>query len=176
MSYGQLTLVQFSESESESYVTTDDQSATLSWNNAPIWGLQPDFYYCQTDEGLLMSGALSDDWTGLSFTNAAGPRPRIHSWVPWDSRLPFSSLPTTLRATIEIFDSTSTRDVQFSQLNSDLMSSWHGPRTENTPLVLLLGADHIENTFRHIVAWLRPNRKHFHRIVACLLNCCLAIR
>jgi hypothetical protein len=30
--------------ESESYVTTDSQSATLSWNKAPIWGLRPDIY------------------------------------------------------------------------------------------------------------------------------------
>jgi hypothetical protein len=36
-----------SESESESYVTTDGQSVSLSWNKAPIWGLRPDFYYCQ---------------------------------------------------------------------------------------------------------------------------------
>jgi hypothetical protein len=34
--------------ESESYVTTDGQSASLPWNKAPIWGLRPDFYYCQT--------------------------------------------------------------------------------------------------------------------------------
>jgi hypothetical protein len=31
-----------------SYVTTDGQSASLSWNKAPIWGLRPDLYYCQT--------------------------------------------------------------------------------------------------------------------------------
>jgi hypothetical protein len=30
-------------SESESYVTTDGQSASVSWNKAPIWGLRPDF-------------------------------------------------------------------------------------------------------------------------------------
>jgi hypothetical protein len=36
-----------SPTESESYVTTDGQSASLSWNKAPIWGLRPDFYYCQ---------------------------------------------------------------------------------------------------------------------------------
>jgi hypothetical protein len=34
-----------SESEFESYVTTDGQPASLSWNKAPIWGLRPDFYY-----------------------------------------------------------------------------------------------------------------------------------
>jgi hypothetical protein len=28
------------------------QSASLSWNKAPIWGLQPDLYYCQTVAGL----------------------------------------------------------------------------------------------------------------------------
>jgi Ni,Fe-hydrogenase I large subunit len=30
------------ESESESYIMTDDQSASLSWNKAPIWSLRPD--------------------------------------------------------------------------------------------------------------------------------------
>jgi hypothetical protein len=30
-------------SESESYVTTDGQSDSLSWNKAPIWGLRPGF-------------------------------------------------------------------------------------------------------------------------------------
>jgi hypothetical protein len=58
--------------ESESYLTTDGQSASLSWNKAPIWGLRPDFYYYQTVVGLLMWGALSDERTGLSFTIAAG--------------------------------------------------------------------------------------------------------
>jgi hypothetical protein len=35
----------------QSHVTTDDQSASLSWNKAPIWGLRPDFHYCQTIAG-----------------------------------------------------------------------------------------------------------------------------
>jgi hypothetical protein len=30
------------------------QSASLSWNKAPIWGLRPDLYYCQTVAGLLI--------------------------------------------------------------------------------------------------------------------------
>jgi hypothetical protein len=68
------SLTQLNESESESYVTTDGQSASLSWNKAPIWGLWSDLYYCQTVVGLLMWGALSDERTGLSFTIAAGPR------------------------------------------------------------------------------------------------------
>jgi hypothetical protein len=97
-----------SSSESESYVTTDGQSASLSWNKAPIWGLRPDFYYRRTVAGLLMWGALSDERTGLSFTIAAGPCQRSHSLVraPLDSRpcftvsdlrLPISSPPTTRR-------------------------------------------------------------------------------
>jgi hypothetical protein len=56
----------------------------------------------------------------MSFTAAAGPQ-SSHSRVriPWDtrqyftvsdSRLPFSSPPTTHRATVEVFDSASTRD------------------------------------------------------------------
>jgi hypothetical protein len=66
------------ESESETYVTTDGQSVSLSWNKASIWGLGPDSYYCQTFAGLLMWGALSDERTGLSCTIAAGPRQRSH--------------------------------------------------------------------------------------------------
>jgi hypothetical protein len=63
-------------SESESYVTTDGQSASLSWNKAPFWGIRPDLYYCLTVAGLLILGALSDERTGLSFTIAAGLRQR----------------------------------------------------------------------------------------------------
>jgi hypothetical protein len=66
---------EFSRSQVKvSYVTIDGQSASLSWNKAPIWGLRPDLYYCQSAAGLLMWGALSDERTGLSFTIAAGPR------------------------------------------------------------------------------------------------------
>jgi hypothetical protein len=73
--------------ESEYYVTTDGQSASLSWNKAPIWGLRPDFYNSQTVAGLLMWGALTDERMGLLFTIGAGPRERSHSRVrvPCDS-------------------------------------------------------------------------------------------
>jgi hypothetical protein len=100
-----LTSLSESESESESYVTTDGQSASLSWNKAPIWGLRPDLYYCHTIAGLLMWSVLSEERTGLSFAIAAGPRQRSHSGVrvPWDSRPYFTvsdsilsfSLPST---------------------------------------------------------------------------------
>jgi hypothetical protein len=104
---------------SQSYVTTDSQSASLSWNKAPIWGLRPDFYYRRTVAGLLMWGALSDVRASLSFTIAAGPIQRSHSLVraPLDSRpyftvsdlrLPISSPPTTRRVTV-VFDPASTR-------------------------------------------------------------------
>jgi hypothetical protein len=68
----------------------------------------------------MMWGALSDERTDLSFTIAAGPHSLSYSRVrvPWDSRpyftvsdskLPFSSPPTTRRATVEEFDPASTR-------------------------------------------------------------------
>jgi hypothetical protein len=53
--------------QSQSYVTTDGQSASQSWNKAPIWGLRPDLYYSLMVTGFLMWGALSDERTGLSF-------------------------------------------------------------------------------------------------------------
>jgi hypothetical protein len=100
---------------------TDGQSASLSSNKAPIWGLRPDFYYCQTAAGLLMWDALSDERTGLSFKIAACPRQRSNfqvrvPWYSWpyftvsDSRLPFSSSPKTRMATVGVFDPASTRD------------------------------------------------------------------
>jgi hypothetical protein len=99
---------------------TDGHSASLSWNKACIWGLWPDFYYCQTVAGLLMWGALSNKRTGLMFAIFAVPRQRTHSLVPvpWDSwpyltvsdlRLPFSSPPTTHRTMVEVFDPASKR-------------------------------------------------------------------
>jgi hypothetical protein len=70
-----------SSAESESYVTTDGQPASLSWNKAPIWGLRSDLYYCLTVAGLLIWGALSDERTGLQFVIATGPCQRSHFLV-----------------------------------------------------------------------------------------------
>jgi hypothetical protein len=104
-----------------SYVTTNGQSASLSRNKAPIWGLRPDFYYFPTVKGLLMWGAVSDEKTDPSFAISTGPRQRSRSRVrvPLDSRpyftvsdwrLPFSSRPMTRRVTVEVFDPASTWD------------------------------------------------------------------
>jgi hypothetical protein len=49
-------------SQSQSYVMTDCQSASLSWCQAPIWGLRSDSFL--TVAGL-MWGALSDERMGL---------------------------------------------------------------------------------------------------------------
>jgi hypothetical protein len=46
----------YSPIESESYVTTDGQPASLSWNKTPFWGLRPDLYYCLTVEGFVDLG------------------------------------------------------------------------------------------------------------------------
>jgi hypothetical protein len=65
-------------SESESYITTDGQSASLSWYKAPIRGLRPDFFF-RSEYGIRLTvtflipwSALSDERTGLSFVCAAG--------------------------------------------------------------------------------------------------------
>jgi hypothetical protein len=86
-----------------SYVTTHGQSASLSWNKAPIWGLRPDFYYRPTVAGLLMWGALSDERTGVSLqlllalasavilgSESLGTRDRILLSQIWD--FPFRRL------------------------------------------------------------------------------------
>jgi hypothetical protein len=96
--------------ESESELRQTGQSASLSWNKAPVWALRPDFIN-QTVAGWLRWGALSDKRTGLSFTVDSGPRQRSHfrvrvSWDSWpyftvsDSRLPISSPLTTRRTPI----------------------------------------------------------------------------
>jgi hypothetical protein len=136
-------------SQSESYITTNGQSASLSWNNAPIWGLWPDFCYCQTAASLLMWCALSDKRTGLSFTIAAGSRHRSRSQVrvPWDSRpyfpvpdsrLPFSSPPTTRRATMEVFYPASIRDTALSVILEPLRFIQHGPHRKHRFLAITL--------------------------------------
>jgi hypothetical protein len=77
-----LTKITENLDQNQSYVTADGPSASLSWCQAPIWGLRQDFYYRQTVDGLLMWGALSDERTGLSFTTADGPRHRSHIYRP----------------------------------------------------------------------------------------------
>jgi hypothetical protein len=57
--------VRVESSPVESYLTTDGQATSLSWNKAPIWSLRPDLNYCQTVAGLLLWGAHSDERTGL---------------------------------------------------------------------------------------------------------------
>jgi hypothetical protein len=63
---------------SQSYITTDGQPASLSWNKASIWGLRPDLDYCLTVAGLLVWGILSDERTGLPFAIATGTRQCSH--------------------------------------------------------------------------------------------------
>jgi hypothetical protein len=75
-----------------------------------VWQLRSSFLW----------GVPSHERTGLSFVHGAGPCQSSLSWVrvPWESRpyftvsdlrLPFSSPPTTLRVTVEVFDPASTR-------------------------------------------------------------------
>jgi hypothetical protein len=43
-------------SQSQSYIKTDGQPASLSWNKVPIWGLRPDLYYMCDSYGLVLVG------------------------------------------------------------------------------------------------------------------------
>jgi hypothetical protein len=84
--YTVLTLVLHctSESGSESYITTDSQSGSLSWNKAPIWTR---YLFVFDNYGPVFVSVLSDERTGLTFVYAAGTRQRSLSWVrvPLDS-------------------------------------------------------------------------------------------
>jgi hypothetical protein len=95
-------------SEPESYNTTDGHSASLSLNKSPILGLRPDFYLSDSC-GFVDVGRSLWREDGSVVTIATGPRQRSYSMVqipldPWpyftvsDSRLPFSSPPTTRKS------------------------------------------------------------------------------
>jgi hypothetical protein len=174
-------------SESESYVTTDGQSASLSWNKAPIWGLRPDFYYRRTVAGLLMWGALSDGRTGLSFTIAAGPCQRSHSLVraPLDSRpystvsdlrLPISSpikvkVKVTLRLTVSQSVSLGVEPHLGLMTRYLLLFDSYG--------LVFCGAPSLTENPVATVARRGRHRKQPHlllRVRPCLLRCCLTTR
>jgi hypothetical protein len=168
--------------ESEFYVTTDGQPASLSWNKAPIWGLRPDLYYCQTVAGLLMWDALSEERTGLSFTIAAGPRQHSHSRVHFtvsDSRFPFSSPPTTRRATVELFYPAFTWDELSIIVVFSLYSLGTDHSTENISVAQQwIYANHIENTCcdtGSIVARVYCGRCLEMGLFYCWLNICCGL-
>jgi hypothetical protein len=78
-----------SESESESYVTTDGQSASLSWYKAPIWGLRPDFFIAVGQLRLCWYGALSltrGRVCRLQLLLVLDSAIILRSESPWDSR------------------------------------------------------------------------------------------
>jgi hypothetical protein len=100
-------------------------TVSLSWNKAPIRGLGPDFYYCQTVAGLLMWGAVSDERTCLSFTIAAGPRQRYHSRVLSQIRnFPFCRLLHTGTFSSESESSYVTTDGQSASLSWNKACIW----------------------------------------------------
>jgi hypothetical protein len=63
--------------EPESYIMTDGQSASLSWNKAPAWGLWPDFYYYKTAARLLMGGHSLWREDGSVVYNCSWPLPAL---------------------------------------------------------------------------------------------------
>jgi hypothetical protein len=103
---------------------------------------------------------------GLSFTISAGPCQRSHSLVRFpcdsrpyftvsDSRLPFSSPLMTRRATVEVFDPASTRDLNRSPLHSSLCS-----------LARIHGNCWLLVRIRGNRSWIFFDTKRFYRTVA----------
>jgi hypothetical protein len=175
------TQVKSIKSRSHSYVTTDGRSASLSWCQAPIWGLRQDFYYCRTFAGLLIWDALSDERTGLPFTIAAGPRQgsrtrnhillsqirdshnlegQVPVFISHRNRVPQLYSQALGSLIVASYDSQGYGGVIRTHFHAgfswnkfsfpySLISSRHGPRTENTP---------------SIVAWRRSHRKHVSHV------------
>jgi hypothetical protein len=121
-----------------------------------------------------MWGTFSDETTGLSFIIAAGARQRSHSRArgQWDSRpyfavsdsrLPFSSPPTTLRATVEVFDPASSRETELTTSGLATYSRLMDQRTENTASLLLrdalLGLPRDRYLSSPLALWLQPNNR-----------------
>jgi hypothetical protein len=84
----------------------------------------------------------------VSLAIAAGARQRSHSrvrvpWVSWpyftvsDSRLPFWAPPTTLRATVDVFDPASTRDELLDWLTVLHIKCGHESRREHRSSVVV---------------------------------------
>jgi hypothetical protein len=108
------------KSESESYVTTDGQSASLSWNKEPIWCLQI-YFITVSHLRVCWCGAFSLKkrrsvvWNCLWFSPAqsfSGPSPLGLVTIFYCLRIEtsLSSPPMTRNTTVEIFDPASTRD------------------------------------------------------------------
>jgi hypothetical protein len=160
------------------HITTDGQSASLSWNKAPMWGSRPDFYYCQTVAGVLIRGTLSDERTGLSFIIADGPRQRSHFRVriPWDLwphftvsdlRLPFPSPPTTRRATVEVFEPASIRDTAATVTQLQAYSHYiTGARTTKKTRFYCRPDKASDVIAKHCRGYIAPGRKCVHGAVA----------
>jgi hypothetical protein len=117
--------------ESESYVTTEGQSASRSWNKAPIWGLR---------RSLLLSGSCvlvdvgrslwREDWSVFYNCCWSSPGSHFRVRVPWeswtyftlsDSRLHFSWPSTTRRVTVVVFDPASTRGYYYLKVKVKVM-------------------------------------------------------
>jgi hypothetical protein len=82
VSHSRLQLrVSWFSTQSQSFVTTDGQSASLSSCQAPIWGPRRDFLLLSDSCGCVDVGRPLGEKMGLSFTIAAGPRQRSHSRV-----------------------------------------------------------------------------------------------
>jgi hypothetical protein len=149
-----------------------------------------------------MLGVLFDERTILSFTIDTGPHQRSHSRVrvPWDSRpyftvsdsrLLFSPPPTTRRATVEVFDPASARELlswvwvwvlcydRRSVGQSVLEQSTHpGPTT----IYLLVFDNYSSEPYLAYNLSARTNRKHSSCIIVsgfvdvgmCLPRLCVA--
>jgi hypothetical protein len=102
-------------SESEPYVTTDGQSAGLSWNKAPILALLSDSCgFVDVGRSLWRedgSVVYNCCWSSpaQSFSSPS-PVALVTIFNVSDLRLPFSSPPMIRRATVEVFDPASTRE------------------------------------------------------------------
>jgi hypothetical protein len=74
------------ECQSQSYITTDSQSASPSWYQAPTWDPRPIFPILSliiflTVSGLSMWDAFSDEKSGLYFPVFSGHRQRSLSQI-----------------------------------------------------------------------------------------------
>jgi hypothetical protein len=146
------------QTESHIYVTTDGESARLSWWQAPIWCPRPDFYYCQDSYGFVDVGRPLWRRRGLSFIIAAGPRQHRHSRVrvprdPWPYFIVSDRDSPNLENHVSVLISSRNRVTQlYSQALGSFFFTSFDSRVKPSRWFSLysLGTDRIENTAANI--------------------------
>jgi hypothetical protein len=149
--------------ESESYVTTDGQPASLSWNKAPIWGLRPDLYYLCDSDGLVLVGRPLWREVGSVFCICSWPLPAQSFSSP--SPLGLETIFCCLRFETSLFVASYDSQGHGGGIRSRLHTGW----THSSLTVLLITSRHGPYRKHHSsLAVYEPLPSNSRCLVVCL--------